>query len=354
MRRIWWIILALALVGGGVFAYMRINANRPLEEGIVQLPGKGDGAVAAWSDGFTVIDDKQLVCVNAEGETLWTSNLPYSGMQARRDGSYTLAWSQDTVCIIDASGIILDTLQIPGEILFCRAGKEQFACITSEEGQHRLRAYSIKNNTLIDEERFPDKTVLDAEYYGDALNQIWVLSVDTHGTQPVTRVNTYQPGRKTTGDISVSDEIGYNVTVNGSRIHFVGSHHIYVWEQSGDVADEKAIYGWNLQDMLAGAQGISYLLAPATPYGQPIGTLWYMGADGTQNFISLPMSCTQAVIGGKGLMAIHAQGVYTMGVNGSNMKSYKLAFAVEEVAAVSPGKAFVVRSGHNLYLIPIV
>lgn len=352
IRGILWMLVILLLIAGGVFAYFYLTGEKPIEDRIVQLPGKGDGAVSAYDDGVLCVDDKQLVCSDAQGNTLWQINLPLSGMQASRRGDYTIAWGGSTVCIIDSAGIMQDVKELSGEVLLGRMGNKQYACVTVEESQHRLHVYNLDGSEL-DEERFPDKTVLGADYYGETLDQLWVLSVDSHGTLPVTRVNTYQPGKKTTGGVSAVDEVGYRVQVLNKRIYYVGSQHIYVWEQSGDVVSELSVYGWNLQDMLVTSQGVSYLLAPSTPYGQPIGALWYISADGTQNTISLPAGCTQAIIGEKSLLAITADGFYSMTTNGNTVRSHKLPFQVESVAAVIEGKAFVVRSGHTLYLVPV-
>ncbi|MDD4796627.1 MAG: hypothetical protein PHO66_02545 [Eubacteriales bacterium] len=352
IRGILWMLVFLLLIAAGVVAYLRLTGERPIEERIVQLPGKGDGAVSAYADGVLCVDDKQLVCSDAAGNTLWQINLPLSGMKAARRGDYTIAWGGNTVCIIDAAGIMQDVKELSGDVLLGRMGKNQYACVTVEEGQHRLHVYNMDGSDL-DEERFPDKTVLAADYYGDAMDQLWVLSVDSHGTLPVSRVNTYQPGKRTTGGVSAVDEVGYRVQVVDKRIYYAGSHHIYVWEQSGDVVSELSVYGWNLQDMVATAQGVSYLLAPSTPYGQPIGALWYIAADGTQNTISLPAGCTQALIGSKSLLAITADGFYSMTTNGSTIRSHKLPFEMDGVAAVIEGKAFVARAGHSLYLVPV-
>ncbi|MDD3243611.1 MAG: hypothetical protein PHD32_07815 [Eubacteriales bacterium] len=351
-RGIIWILSIAAAIGVGVFAYFQLTGEQPPENRIVQLPGKGDGTVTAYSGGVLCVDDKQLVCCDAAGATLWQINLPLSNMNAIRRGNYTLAWGGSTVCLIDQAGIMQDVKELSGEILLARMGSSQYACVVLEEGQHRLRVFNLAGSDM-DEERFPDKTVLDADYYGEALDTLWVLSVDSHGTQPVTRINTYQPGKKTTGGISVVDEVGYRVNVLNKRIYYVGSHHIYVWEQSGDEVKQLSVYGWNLQDQLAGDTGMTYLFAPSTPYGQSIGALWHIAADGTQNTISLPAGCTQAILGQKYIFAVTSNGFYTMTLNGSALESHKLPFAVDEVSAVIPGQAFIVRSGHSLYLVPL-
>jgi hypothetical protein len=179
------------------------------------------------------------------------------------------------------------------------------------------------------------------------------MVVDSHGTLPISRVNTYNPGKSNTPTVTVTDQVGYAAAIPDKRIYFIGTHNISVWENTGDLRSEYSIYGWNVEDMITTAdKNMAFLLVPADST-QYIGSLWYLPPSGAEAPISLPSGCIGAAIGTKRLSAITRTGVYSYALNGKGQRFDELSINIDEVMGTIAGKAFIARSGHKMYIVPI-
>ena len=116
---------------------------------------------------------------------------------------------------------------------------------------------------------------------------------------------------------------------------------------------EKTLYGWEMQSIKEGAQGLDCLYAPANESSEVIAALWYMPWQGDEVMLSLPAGCVQGIIGKNRIVAVAREGYYSMSFSGTGMTLHPLQFHIDEVMAVLPGNSFIARSGHALYLVPL-
>ncbi len=352
-----WLVTILALVllaGIGYGVYQLIVGTPELDSNAFLLPTPNKDGVYPWSNGVLSVYDNKLICNELNRDApLWTIDLPANNMKARKEGDYAVAWGGNNTVLIDKDGISRGVKAEPEgtEVVLAVPGASTFAVIIREEGQHRLRVYSAKDLSQVDEIRFPYASVLGVGYFGDKASQLWVLTVDSHGTEPVTRLTTYTPGKKYTGEITLRNEIGYAAVLQKDLTYLVGTHTQTVWEHGGETEPRKLVYGWNLQDALVGANGkVTFLFSPAGAAGQ-LSSLWYVNSDGTEYRFPLPAGCTKAMLKENGrICAVSANGVYSFAANGTSSRFYPLANTVESISAVVPGKAFVIYSNHRNYL----
>ena len=353
------VLLALAILAGAGYGIYRFVTRTPnLDSGAVLLPGSdNDGAVFPWADGVLCVDKRQLICTNTKGESLWHTELPEENMKAARQGDLTAAWGGTVVVIIDAQGQVVRTQTTTGDVVTVAPGKTQYAVVTREENQHRMRLYTVKDGTQVDEELFPYQSVIGVGFYGTDLIRLWTLSIDSHGTTPVTRLMTYYPGKTTTGEQTMNDEVGYLALLEDKATYLVGTHTLTTWQQPGGKKESKLIYGWNLQDMLEEPNGrVSFLFAPSggEDAADQISMLWYINSAGDEYRIPLPAGCIRAMLKANNrLCVVTRNGVYSMNLNGSGSRFYPVSFTVESIPAVVPGKALVAQGQHRNYLIPM-
>jgi hypothetical protein len=283
----------------------------------------------------------------------WNTQLPTTGMKAARVGNLTVAWGGKYVLVIDENGIVKETKTTSGDVVLATPGISNYAVVTKEENQHRLWIYSVKDNKQVDEELFPYESVLGMGFFGDNLSQLWTLAVDSHGTQPMTKLTTYYPGKATTGEITLNNEVGYTALLQDKMTYIIGTHTLTTWEHTSDKKDSTLIYGWNLQDMLVEDNRISFLLSPSgsNSSGQ-ISALWYINTSGQSYRIPLPAGCFKAMLKAHGGICVStAYGIYSMDINGANSRLYPISTGVDSILAVVPGKAFVYQFQHRNYLI---
>jgi hypothetical protein len=347
-------ILAVAVVVAAVYGLVKLISGTPsLDTDAVHLPSSDPDSVFAWQNGALFIDKITLVCTDLSGKDLNTK-LPAINMKAARVGNLTAAWGSGYVVILDENMQAKSMLNVTGDIVMAAPGQDYYAVVTKEENQHRLRVYNVKDSKQVDEELFPYQSVLGMGFFGDKLGQLWTLVVDSHGTEPVTKLTTYYPGKSTSGEIILNNEIGYAAFLqNKTTTYIAGTHTLSSWQQSV-MKDNKLIYGWNLQDVLPEASGnISFLFAPSSADSSGlISALWYINTSGTEYRIPLPAGCFKAMLTEHGKICVATRnGVWSMAVNGSGSRFYPIARTVEAIPAVIPGKAFVMQEKHRNYLI---
>ena len=350
-------LLAVALVSLAIFGIVKLFSGTPdYAKTAILLPGNNP-SVFPFKDGVLCIDGRQLVCSGLKGQTLYTANLPADGMKACRQGSLTAVWGGKVVEIIDEYGASIKLLPTAGDVVTVALGMTQFAVVTTEEGQPRMRLYNLTKNEPFDEVFFTDERVIGVGFYGDKLSQLWTLFIDSHGTQPVTKLYTYYPGRSSTGSIEINDEVCYLASLSDKSIYTLGTHSLTVWDQAGDKKSSKMVFGWNLQDMLVEDNGrVTFLLSPSggSEDQQQISALWYICSDGSEYKLPLPAGCIKAMIkDNQRLVVISHNGVYSMAADGANSRFYPVGFTIDSVADVVPGKAFVAQSKHRSYLLPM-
>lgn len=348
-------LLAVALVGFAVFGIVKLISGTPnLDRGAVHLPASDPNGIFAWDGGVLCIDQNTLICTDMTGKLLWQTKLPANNMKAARVGNLTTVWGGSYVLVIDESGNLKPMPSITGDIVLATPGINYYAVVTKEENQHRLRLYTVKDGKQIDEELFPFESVLGMGFFGDNLNQLWTLAVDSHGTQPVTKLTTYYPGKVTSGELTLPNEIGYAAFLQDKMAYIVGTHTLTTWDHVSDKMPSKLIYGWNLQDVLIEAGGkISFLFSPAgaDASGQ-ISALWYINTSGGEYRIPLPAGCFKAMLRDRGRICVATRnGVWSMAQNGTDSRFYPIGRTVESIPAVIPGKAFVMQEQHRNYLV---
>jgi hypothetical protein len=240
-----------------------------------------------------------------------------------------------------------------GEILFATCNSEQFALAVIEEGQSKIRVYDF-NKIDIWTNLFPDMSVIGMGYFGDSYDQLWSLALDYHGTTPITRLYTNYPGSSQTGRITVNDQICYAAEPLEESIFIVGTSNIQKRTYTDTRVSEVLINGWSLQDSLANANDeVAFLLAPVdtTENDVPLSALWYISHTGEQYRISMPADIKSAALTEKKIYAISDEGIYYMNFNGQGRNFSKLSFSIDEVVGICKGKAAVLRSGTDYYIV---
>lgn len=354
-------VLLLALLGLGVYGIVSLLSGTPdYAKSAVTLPDSNSG-VYPYADGVLCINDRQLVCCDLQGKIQWAVDLPTDNMKATRLDTLTAVWGdingKGVVEILDEKGTSVSVLNTEGSVVNVALGQNQYAVVTNEYDQPWIRLYNLNKDTPIDSVPFTDEQVLGVGFYGDKLTQLWTLFIDSHGTQPVTKLNTYYPGRSTTGSIELGDEVGYKAILRDKTIYMLGTHTLSSWDHSGSKKSSKLVYGWYLQDMLVEDTGrVTFLLAPngGTQESQQISALWSISSDGTEYKIPLPAGCIRAMLkADRSLVVATANGVYSMAADGTKSRFHPVGFTIENIPAVVPGKAFVAQTQHDSYLLPM-
>lgn len=350
-------ILALGLIGLISWGIYRLsNPTLPLNKRTAPLPADSARAVTGWEDGFLCVQGTTLLCVDTAGSQIWSADLPTTGMQASRAFGLTAAWRDNTLLLFDERGTLLLTKEMDSPILSLACGGSSVALLVRAEDQYRVWVVNTQGS-IVDELRYPYQAVVSMAFYGNGGKQLWVLTLDSHGTQPKAVCRSYYPGESMTGAVTLNNQVAVTALPTEKTTYVLGTHNLIGQSHTGGEKYDKLVYGWSLQDCRADSTGVTrFLLAPSNTGEQdaPLSMLWMIAPGQKEYRISLPTGCFRAFLADSGIVTVTQQGVYHMGLDGSHRSFSKMPFLIDGVTAVSPGKAIVVESAGLPYLIPLV
>lgn len=355
------IVVSIVLfIGLNVLIFMTIaKPKTPLGKRLVELNISEFSHIYPYEDGILCVDGYLLSCYDSNGVFLYSADLPEVDMKASRSGDRTIVWSDTIAQVFNESGINLLQKQLfdmgdDSKILMGRCGSQYFVLATIEEGQYRARIYDLEAND-VDTILFSELSLLDLGFYGETGNQLWSLLLDYHGTVPISKMRTDQPGKSITGSIRVIDQICYDVVPLDRTVYTIGTHHIQSYTYTNKKLSEQLIYGWTMQDYITTKDAVSFLMGPAetSQVMTPLSSLWYLGDDASQYQMSMPSGIMGAMLTQDNIYAISVQGVYEFKIGSDKQKFYKMPFKIDELTTIIKSKAFVLKSDDKFYLIPV-
>jgi len=363
LRRVIFFAIVALILGGAGFGIFKLffASGKPVFAEIIALNANSDAKVLAVDDHFLVVNGVMLSYMDAKGNTRWQVTLPETDMLPAGSNMISAAYGGNRVVIYDQDGRGVLDQTVSGIVAHMSCGQGLYALTLWEDDQRLVRVNNLEGVEQ-DVLRFPYEAVLDTGFYGNNLGQFWTLSLDSHYTQPVARLKTYNPGQSSTGNMSANNELFYHMQYVEADKQFVtvGTHYLQRWSSSGDVLFSKLVYGWSLVDMNVDKQGkVQMLLAPSNTADEnaPLSSLWYIRmnneTDITEYRLNLPADTLGACLGDEQIVTFTASAVHTTTFAGERYRMTPLPSPVTAVAAVLPGKAAVLVTVDGLQLLPL-
>ena len=349
-------IIAFAAVNIVLFTTV-LNKSRSIEKSVVKIVSDENARAYPYEDGVIIISGTQVSSYDYTGQKQYETDVQYDNMMAYRSGNFTVLWqkNKNVVMILDADGEkrLTQDLGEEDKAIMAVCNASQFAVSVIEEEQNKIRVFDF-HGVEIWNNLFTDMSIMDIGYFGDKDQQLWVLALDFHGTLPITRLTTNHPGSSQTGRITVNDQVCYALEPLSSSVYMVGTHHILSRTYTDAKLSEIMINGWALQGSYVNdKEEAAFLLAPVdtTDSGTPLSALWYITPEGEQYRISMPTGIKRATLTGTKIYALSKDGIYYMNFNGQKRNFVKLPFQTDEVVGICRGKAAVLRSGVDYYIV---
>ena len=352
-----WLGAAAVIVLVNIWLIFVVQPVTRLEKDLVELNVSIYANVFPYDEGVVVVDQRELISFDLKGREEFRVDLSEFDMQAYRNGNVTVVWDDNTAQIYNEEGVLILAKEIENddvEILFGRTGTNYFALATIEEGQYRARIYDYEANDITNM-LFSYQSMLDLGFFGDSGDQLWALLLDSHGTIPITKVRTDHPGKSMTGSITVLNQVCYGIMPLDNIVYVVGSKHIESYTYTGVEQSEVLVYGWTMQDYLVEGNKVSFLMGTnqSDEYQSPVSALWYIGADDSQFRLSLPTGIIKAYMSENDVYAFTSQGIYVYEIGKSDKNFQKFSFEIVDIPAVVSGKAIIIQSEENFYILPM-
>lgn len=316
--------------------------------------------VTPFGDSVLFYDGTTLHCVGAGGGNEWSyqigTNADYDATQER-----IVAWSGNDLYILNSRGRLIYNNKMSDEIQFASAGDEYVAVFVGDMDNGVVSVINTSGQ-IVDNVTVENQTLLDIGFFKSITSSsaqetelMWTLGLDTTGTVISTELQTFQPGKLSTGKSSLGEHIAYMIYDVKGELNVVTTrqimHYNYrVLEQSNPTL----IYGYTVQDVKENRDITYQLLIPEQEQSEGIRIsnvrLMYGGVD---RVLHLPTECFAAYLGTRSVYAFSANAVYVCPFAETTFTAYALPINITAVLGMITDNRAVVASGSEIYVVEL-
>ncbi|MDO5297827.1 MAG: hypothetical protein Q4F18_00245 [Clostridia bacterium] len=316
--------------------------------------------VMPFGDSVIFYDGTTLHCVAATGGNEWSyqigTNADYDATEQR-----IVAWSGNDLYILNNRGRLIYNNKMSDTIQFASAGDEYVAVFVGEADNGVVSVIN-SSGQIVDNITIANQTLLDIGFFMSTTSSsaqetelMWILGLDTTGTVISTELQTFQPGKLSTGKSSLGEHIAYMIYDTNGTLNVVTTrqimHYSYrVLEQ----ATATLIYGYTVEDVRT-TNGVTYqLLIPAQEQNEGIRLnnvrLMYGSVD---RVLHLPSECLAAKLGTRSVYGFASNAVYVCRFGETTFTAYALPINITAVLGMITDNRAVVASGSEIYVIEL-
>lgn len=187
--------------------------------------------VSPFGDSVIFYDGTTLHCVAATGGNEWSyqigTNADYDANEKR-----IVAWSGNDLYILNRNGRLIYNNKMSDTVQFASVGDEYVAVFVGDADNGVV---SVINGSgqIVDNITVSDQTLLDIGFFmasttsnAQPIELMWVLGLNTTGTVISTELQTFQPGKLSTGKSSIGEHIAYSIYDENGTLNVVTTRQI--------------------------------------------------------------------------------------------------------------------------------
>lgn len=356
------VILAAALTAILVVAVMyALNGNT--REGIGRIARIGatlSQNVSPFGDSVIFYDGTTLHCVAATGGNEWSyqigTNADYDATEKR-----IVAWSGNDLYILNSRGRLIYNNKMSDAIQFASAGDEYVAVFVGDSDNGVVSVIN-SSGQIVDNIPVSNQTLLDIGFFMSTTTSsaqptelMWMLGLNTTGTVISTELQTYQPGKLSTGKSSLGEHIAYSIYDENGNLNIVTTRQILHYSYRAlEASSPTLIYGYTVEDVQQSGKTLYQLLVPAQEQSEGTSInnvrLMYGSVD---RVLHLPGTCIAAKLGNKSVYGFSANAVYACRFGETTFRAYAMPINVTAVLGMMTDNRAVVASGSEIYVVEL-
>ena len=356
------VILAAALTAILVVAVMyALNGNT--REGIGRITRIGatlSQNVSPFGDSVIFYDGTTLHCVAATGGNEWSyqigTNADYDATEKR-----IVAWSGNDLYILNSRGRLIYNNKMSDAIQFASAGDEYVAVFVGDSDNGVVSVIN-SSGQIVDNIPVSNQTLLDIGFFMSTTTSsaqptelMWMLGLNTTGTVISTELQTYQPGKLSTGKSSLGEHIAYSIYDENGNLNIVTTRQILHYNYKAlEASSPTLIYGYTVEDVQQSGKTLYQLLVPAQEQSEGISInnvrLMYGSVD---RVLHLPGTCIAAKLGTKSVYGFSTNAVYACRFGETTFRAYAMPINVTAVLGMMTDNRAVVASGSEIYVVEL-
>lgn len=349
------IITALITFTGILLAKGLVSAGGGAAGEATLLPCSAWQGVKPLGEGVIYSDGTHLHALNSSGRQKWNYMVGAGfSFEAGPDG--VAAWTGSTIALLDgASGAPLFSGVMNEPVISAVMGSSYAAVLVGENEQNSTLLIMEHGGREIDKISLPNLTVLQYGFFNNG-NMLWIMSLDTEGTVPMSQLTTYRPGRMQSGKITDSDQVLYQVMFESPNVYTVGTTHMKVYDYTGveDITRRMLVYGWYLMD--TGGSGSRELMAfvPMAQVGAEVKVSDVRMISGdVDRTVRMPFPCHALAVRGGRVYGFSDQYVMSYGLNDTKASVMQLPVYCDGMLGITDENQAVLVSGESVYLVTL-
>ena len=356
------VILAAALTAILVVAVMyALNGNTREDIGrIARIGATLSQNVSPFGDSVIFYDGTTLHCVAATGGNEWSyqigTNADYDATEKR-----IVAWSGNDLYILNSRGRLIYNNKMSDAIQFASAGDEYVAVFVGDSDNGVVSVIN-SSGQIVDNIPVSNQTLLDIGFFMSTTTSsaqptelMWMLGLNTTGTVISTELQTYQPGKLSTGKSSLGEHIAYSIYDENGNLNIVTTRQILHYSYRAlEASSPTLIYGYTVEDVQQSGKTLYQLLVPAQEpsEGTSINNVRLMYGS-VDRVLHLPGTCIAAKLGTKSVYGFSANAVYACRFGETTFRAYAMPINVTAVLGMMTDNRAVVASGSEIYVVEL-
>lgn len=353
-------LAALAVIIVLAVSYAFSNTGRTMLGKVTRIGATLSQNVTPFGDSVIFYDGTTLHCMAATGGNEWSyqigTNADYDATQER-----IVAWSGNDLYILNSRGRLIYNNKMSDAIQFASAGSEYVAVFVGDPDNGVVSVIN-ESGQIVDNMTISNQTLLDIGFFNTITSSsaqeqelMWVLGLDTTGTVISTELQTFQPGKLSTGKSSLGEHIAYKVYSVDGKLEVVTTRQIMHYNYRVlEESNPTLIYGYTVDDVKVN-NGITYqLLVPAQESREGVRInnvrLMYGGMD---RVMHLPSECLSAALGTHSVYGFSSNAVYVCKFGETNFTAHAMPINVTAVLGMITDNRAVVASGSEIYVVEL-
>lgn len=316
--------------------------------------------VTPFGDKVIFYDGTTLHCVAATGGNEWSYQIG-SGADYHATESRIVAWTGNDIYILNTNGRLIYNNKMSDQIQFASAG-DKYVAVFVGEADNGVVTVIDQNGQVIDNVTITNQTLLDIGFFysttsssAQSTELMWVLGLDTSGTVISTELQTFQPGKLSTGKSSLGEHIAYMIYGHNETLNIVNTREILHYNYRAlESASSTLIYGYAMADVKTVGKTLYQLLIPEQEQnqGMVINNLRLM-YDDVDRMLHLPSVCMDARLGTHSVYGFSSNAVYVCRYGETSFSAHSLPVNITSVLGMISDNRVIVASGSEIYVIEL-
>ena len=316
--------------------------------------------VTPFGDSVLFYDGTTLHCVASTGGNKWSyqigTNADYDATEQR-----IAAWSGNDLYILNNRGRLIYNNKMSDTVQFARAGDSYVAAFVGDSDNGVVSVINAIGQ-IVDNITVSNQTLLDIGFFtstpsssGQETELMWMLGLDTTGTVISTELQTFQPGKLSTGKSSLGDHIAYTIYDENGMLDIVTTRQILHYNYRAlEEAPPTLIYGYTVVDVKEQGGLLYQLLVPVEEEAEGNGiTNIRLMAGPMDRVLHLPNTCLSAALGSRAVYGFSSNAVYACRYGETTFTAYAMPISVTAVLGMISDNRAIVASGSEIYVVEL-